>query len=156
MYNTFWLSWVTKCLLPALCFSFSRRRIIYNMTLKIHVANLTSGQGHDLIRKVMLHISRSVSSVWTHACCFYRSSRSLSKVIAENLLVTFRDLKWPWRHDEGSPVTIFRLRVSSLKVFWMIFVQNRFLSFFSHWLIMEMSQNWPARSWISNSEIYVS
>ena len=62
--------------------------------------------------------------------------------------MTFHDLKWPWRHDEGSPVTIF-LRVSilpvtrCLKVFWMVFVRKRRLSFFSHWLIMERSQNWP-------------
>ena len=34
------------------------RRMIYNLTLKGHVGNLTSGQGHDLTRKVMLHISR--------------------------------------------------------------------------------------------------
>ena len=27
------------------------RRMIYNLTLKGHVDNLTSGQGHDLIRK---------------------------------------------------------------------------------------------------------
>ena len=63
--------------------------------------------------------------------------------------MTFHDLKWPWRLDEGSPVTIFRLRKSILpvtrcfRVFWMVFVQNRRLSFFSHWLIMERSQNWP-------------
>ena len=41
---------------------------------------------------------------------------SLSKVIAEKLLITFHDLKWPWRHGEGSLVAIFRLRVSSLPV----------------------------------------
>ena len=64
-------------------------------------------------------------------------------------MVTFRDLKWPWWHDEGSPVTIFRLRMSilpvvrCLRVFWMVFVQKRRLSFFSPWLIMERSQNWP-------------
>ena len=63
--------------------------------------------------------------------------------------MTFHDLKWPWRLDEGSPVTIFRLRVSILpvtrcfRVFWMVFMQKRRLSFSSHWLIMERSQNWP-------------
>ena len=99
--------------------------------------------------KVMLHISRSASSAWTHLWCFHRSRWFLSKVIAEKLLVTFPDLKWPWRLDEGSPVTIFRLRKSILpitrcfRVFWMVFVQKRRLSFFSHWLIMERSQNWP-------------
>ena len=30
-----------------------------------------------------------------------------------------------------------------LRVFSMVFVQKRRLSFFSHWLIMERSQNWP-------------
>ena len=51
-------------------------------------------------------------------------------------------------HDEGSPVTIFRLNVlilpvtRCLRVFWMVFVQKRRLSIFSHWL-MERSQNWP-------------
>ena len=38
------------------------------------------------------------------------------KVIAEKLLVAFLDLKWPWRHGEGSLVAIFRLRVSSSPV----------------------------------------
>ena len=43
---------------------------------------------------------------------------------------------------------MFRLRVASLpvtrclKVFWMVFVQKRRLSFF-HWLIMKGSQSWP-------------
>ena len=98
--------------------------------------------------KVMLHISRSAASAWTHLWCFHRSSWFLSKVIPEKLLVTFHDLKWPLRLDEGSPVTIFRLRKSILpvtrcfRVFWMVFVQKRRLSFFSHWLIMERSQNW--------------
>ena len=59
------------------------------------------------------------------------------------VVVTFHDLKWPWRHEEGSLVVIFRLRVSSLpltrclRVFWMVFLQKSRLSFFSHWLIME-------------------
>ena len=97
--------------------------------------------------KVMLHISRSASSSWTHLWWFHRSSWSLSKVIPEKLLVTFHDLKWPWRHDEGSSVAIFRLRVSVLpltrcsRVFWMVFVQKRRLSFFSHWLIQEKAQS---------------
>ena len=99
--------------------------------------------------KVMLHISRFTWSTWTHLWCFHCSRWSVSKVIPEKLLVTFHDLKWPWWHDEGSSVAIFRLRMSSLpptrclRVFWMVFVQKRRLSFFSHWLIMERSQNWP-------------
>ena len=51
--------------------------------------------------------------------------------------------------DEGPSVAIFRLRVSilpltrCLREFWMVFVQKKRLSFFSHLLIMERSQNWP-------------
>ena len=95
----------------------------------------------------MLHISRSVSSGWTQLWCFHCSNLSLSKVIVKKLLVTFHYLKWPWRHKEGSLVAIFRCRVTSLpvarclRVFRMVFVQKRRLSFFSHW--MERSQNWP-------------
>ena len=66
--------------------------------------------------KVMLHSNRSVWSAWTYLWCFHRSSWSLSKVIAEKLLVTFLDLKWPWRHDESSLVAIFRFEVSSLPI----------------------------------------
>ena len=46
-----------------------------------------------------------------------------------------------WRGVIGHCVTIFWLRVSSLpltrclRVFWMVFVQKRRLSFFSHWLM---------------------
>ena len=101
--------------------------------------------------KVMLHIDWSVLSAWTHLWCFHRSSWSLSKVIAEKLIVTFHDLKWPWGHDEGSLVTIFWLRMSTaslpvtrcFRVFRMVFVQKRLLSFVSHWLLMERSQSWP-------------
>ena len=105
--------------------------------------------------KVMLHIRRSVSSAWTQLCCFHRSSWSLSKVIAEQLLVTFHGLKWPRRH-ERSLVAIFWFKVSSLpanrclRVFRIVFVQKRRLSIFSHWLTMERSQSWPdLRSQIS-------
>ena len=106
--------------------------------------------------KVVLYISQAVLSAWTHLWCFHSSSWSLSKFIAEKLLVTFRGMKWPWRRDEGSLVAIFRLRVSSLPVTWffrvfrMVFVQKRRLSFFFHWRIKERSQNLPAlRSLIS-------
>ena len=60
----------------------------------------------------------------------------------------WNDLRWSWGHDEGSLVASFRFRVSSLPVTWclrmlrMVFIQNRRLSNFSHWLIMETSQNW--------------
>ena len=49
---------------------------------------------------------------------FYCSSWYLSKVIAEILLATFHDLKWPWQQGEGSLVAIFlinaKLKVVSL------------------------------------------
>ena len=94
-------------------------------------------------KKGMLHFSRSLSLAWAYLWYFHRFSWPLSKVIAEKLLVTFHDMKWPWRHDEGSLVAIFRLKVSSLpvtrclRVFLMVFLQKRRLSFFSHWLIVE-------------------
>ena len=101
------------------------------------------------LENVMLHISRSGWSSWAHLWFFFFfSSWSLSKVIAEKLLVTFHDLKWPCRHGEGSLVAIFRHRVSSLpvnrclRVFRMVFFQEAPFIFF-HWLIMERSQNLP-------------
>ena len=66
----------------------------------------------------------------------------------KKLLVTFHNLKWPWQHGERSLAAIFWLRVSGLpatqrlRVFLMFFPKKH-LSFFSHWLIMERSQNWP-------------
>ena len=69
--------------------------------------------------------------------------------------MTFHDLKWPWRHGEGSLVAIFRLRVSSLPVTRCLSVSNGFLPkeapfIFLPWLIMKRSQNWPdLGSWIS-------
>ena len=36
------------------------------------------------------------------------------KLLSKKLLVTFHDLKRPWRHSEGSLVAILRLRVLSL------------------------------------------
>ena len=98
--------------------------------------------------KVMLHTSRSVSSDWTHLWCFHHSRWSV-KSYCRKQLVNFYALKRPWRHDEGSLVAIFRLRVLSLpvarcsRVFRVVFVQKRRLPFFSNWLIMERSQNWP-------------
>ena len=50
---------------------------------------------------------------------------------------------------EASPDAIFRFRVWLLPVTWCLvvfrmgFVQNRRFSIVSHWLTMEMSQNWP-------------
>ena len=63
---------------------------------------------------------------------------------------TFHDLKWPWRHDEGSPVTIFLLRVSilpvtrCLRVFeWCSSKRGAFHFSLIDLHIMEGSQNWP-------------
>ena len=121
----------------------------YNLTLKGHFKNLTWGQGHDLFKKVMMHISRSVWSFWTQIrClrCFHRFSWCLSKVIAEKLTVTFLDLKCPWGHEEGSLGAIFQFRVwiipvtRCLRVFRMGFVQNRRFSIFLNWL---GHKKWP-------------
>ena len=77
-----------------------------------------------------MHISQSVTSVWAHQWCFHRCSLSLSKDIGGKLLVTYHDLKWPRRHEEGSLVAIFWFRVSILTVngclkgFQMIYVQK--------------------------------
>ena len=60
--------------------------------------------------------------------------------------MTFHELKWSWRHEERSLVAIFRFRVSilpvnrCLRVFGMVFVQNRRFSIFSQWHKMERSQ----------------
>ena len=99
----------------------------------------------------MLYSGRSLSSVWTHLWYFHRSSLSISKVIAEKLLATFHDLKWPWGYEEGSLVAIFRFKIPllpvarRLRVLRILFVKKRRLSIFSRWLIMERSQNWPER-----------
>ena len=112
--------------------------------------------------KVMLHINRSVWSALTHLWCFHRSNWSLSKVIAEKLLVTFYDLKsWSDLDDmaraEGSLVAIFRHRVSSLlPVIRCLSISNGFLLKEAHFIFlpltykMERSPTWP---WAMNIEI---
>ena len=92
------------------------RRINYNLTLKGHDENWPKITVITRPEKVMLHTSRSASSAWAHLWCFPCSSWPLSKVIAENLLLTFHDLNWPRRHEQGLLVAIFRFRVSSLAV----------------------------------------
>ena len=110
--------------------------------------------------KVMWHISRSVSSTWAHLRCFHRYSLSLSKVTVEKLPMTFHNLKWPWGHEEGSLVAIFQFRLSilpvnrCLRMFMMIFVQNRRFTIFSHWLILERSQNSPDLTWSPISKLW--
>ena len=98
--------------------------------------------------EIMLHISRSVSSAWTHLWWFHRSSLSIKSYCRKTAEYLY-DLKWPWRHEKGSLVAIFWFRMSSvpvircLKVFRMVFVPKRRISILFHWLIMERSQNWP-------------
>ena len=108
--------------------------------------------------RVMLYISRSVSSSLNTSMAFYCSSLSLSKVVADKLLVTFHDMKWPWRHDEESLVTIFRFGVLNipvnhrcLRVFRMFFVQKRCLSIFPLTYNGEVAKlTWP---WVSDIKI---
>ena len=97
----------------------------------------------------MLHISPSASSSWKHTWCFNRSCWSLSKAIVKKLLMSFYDLKWPWRHGRGSLVAIFRLWLTILPVSWCLkgfewFSTKRdAFHFFSHWFTMDRSQYWP-------------
>ena len=114
--------------------------------------------------KVMLHINQFVSSAWTHLLCFHRSSWSLSKVIPEKLLwssMTWNDLGDMVQGAFGHNIPTQGVNSTCnlmFESFWMVFVQKRRLSFFSRWLIMERSQNWPdLRSPISKfRDIYIS
>ena len=91
--------------------------------------------------KFMLHISRSVSSAWTHLWCFHRSSLSLSNVIAKKLLVTFHDLKdigdMMMGHWLQLAICCFGVSILPASRCWrvirMVFVQSRRLSIVSHW-----------------------
>ena len=112
----------------------------------------------DWSEKVMLRISRSLWSSWIHLWCFHCSNCSLSKVIAEKMLVTFQDLKWPWPHGERSLVVIFRLRASSLpvtrclRVFRMAFFQKRHLSFSSidsNGEVTKLTWPWVTDPWVT-------
>ena len=79
--------------------------------------------------KIMLHLSRYVSSAWTYLWCFHRAILSLSNVIAE----TAGDLSWP-------EVTSGTWRGW---LFIMIFVQKKCVSiFYCIIVLMERSQNW--------------
>ena len=96
----------------------------------------------------MLHISWCVSSAWNIYGIFIALTCLYEKLLPKHCLEPFMT-SWPQGHEVGSLVTIFRFRVSilpaaqCLRVFRMIFVQKRRLSIFSHWFIMERSQNWP-------------
>ena len=65
------------------------------MYLKGHIEQLTQGQGHDLTGKgqVAYQLIRIVG-LNTYMTFFYRSSLSISKVIAEKLMVTYYGLKF--------------------------------------------------------------
>ena len=70
--------------------------------------------------------------------------------------MTFHDLKWPWKHAEGSLVSIFRLRVSSLLVNRCFSVSNGFLPKEAPFIFLPLAYNgevaklaWPCRSRIS-------
>ena len=142
--NNSWLSKGTTFILIAAPFV-KTRRMNYDVTLKSHVENLTKVKVKIKVitwsKKVMLHISWSVLSSWTHLRCFYRSSLFLSNYYCRKTVrMTFHDLKWSLGHKERSLVSIFRFRVSILPVTWcwrvfrVVFVQKRRLSIFSHWL----------------------
>ena len=68
----------------------------------------------------------------------------------KKLLVTFHDLQWPRRHEEGSLVAIFQFRVSRLPVTRYLRVFSMFLFFLSKRDVFqfspigksERSQNW--------------
>ena len=76
-------------------------RMNYNLTLNVILKIWPEVKVMTCSEKIILHISRSVWSSWTHLRCFHRFSWCLSKVIAEELLVTFHDLKWPWVMRKG-------------------------------------------------------
>ena len=111
----------------------------FYLTLKGHFENLIKVKVMTWPEKVMLHVSRFVSSAWARLRCFHRSSLSVSKAIAEKLLMTFRKLKWPRGYEEGLMVAIFRFSVSILPgtrcliVFRTVFVQKKRLSTTSYY-----------------------
>ena len=99
--------------------------------------------------KVVLHISPSILSAWTHLSYLHCCSLSYSKVMAEKLLVTFmtwNDLGIMRREVTGLNFLIQDVNFSCnpiVRVFRMVFVQKRRLSIFSHRLIKERSQYRP-------------
>ena len=85
---------------------------------KVILKNWLTDKVMNWSEKVMLQVSRSVSSAWTYLWCFDCSTLSLSKGIAENLLAAFRDLKWPRRQtamfDSGYQVYACNLMSESV------------------------------------------
>ena len=69
-------------------------------------------QGHDMIGKG--HVAfQSILIVGLNTSIIYGVFIALAglyqKLLPKKLLMTFRGLKLPWRHGEGSLVAIFRL-----------------------------------------------
>ena len=86
------------------------RRINYNLTLKGHFEYLIYSQGHDMIGKG--HVAfQSILIVGLNTSIIYGVFIALAglyqKLLPKKLLMTFRGLKLPWRHGEGSLVAIF-------------------------------------------------
>ena len=114
------------------------RRISNNLTLEGHFGTFTWVKVMTWPEKSMCILGDAYCQPQhTNLTCFHRFSMSTPKVTAEKLLVTFHDLRWPQRHKEGSPIAIYRFRVSSLpetrclRVLGIVSIQNRRLSFFS-------------------------
>ena len=127
--NNFWLKPCTNFLLPAS--SSSRQDASNELSLDLERScwkfDLSSRSWPDPKRSCCMsvdpHRRPEHYGVFIKLVC-------LTKGIAEKLLVTFHDLKWPWRYEEGSLVTILWFRVSSLpmhrclRVFRVVFVKK--------------------------------
>ena len=91
------------------------RRINYKMTLKSYVKKMTWGKGpdNDLIGKC--HVAfQSIHIDYRHLehiyCVLIALDCLHQKLLPKKLLVTYNDLKWPWRTEEGSLIAIFPFR----------------------------------------------
>ena len=130
-------------------------RMINNLTLKGHVENLASGQGHDLILKG--HVAyHSIRIVGLNTSIIYGVFIALAGLYQKLYpKKTAGDLLWPeitlatWRGVTGHNIPTQVVKSTCNPMFesvCIVFVQKRRLSFFSHWLIywlIERSQNWP-------------
>ena len=96
--NNFWLSKGTTFILSSSYFSYRDRGVEWTIIWpqKVMLKIWPQVKVMTWSEKVMLHISRSVSSAWTHLWCFKRSNLSLSKFIAEKNswwpFITWNDL----------------------------------------------------------------
>ena len=114
------------------------------MTSEGQVGNLTSGEGHDLIRIVLLHIIWFVSWRRTHWTIL-----SQSNVIAKKPVCDPR-----WHHmaptvqcrDQGCICRLEWLEYTHCGIFGlfaMVLTRNRMNCDFTHWLTRGRSQKWP-------------